>query len=156
LLVLVCLASVLVRFEDLGQWTAGSEHFFYQHEPFILSPDGYYYLRLADDLARHEYLAVDDLRTAPDGAQRPAVIPLLSFAIYLLKRTLPMVSLNYLAIALPPLLGALVVFPVWGICRSLGLSTFSSLAACASSSLSVTFFNRTRLGYFDTDGPVLV
>jgi len=156
LLFVVFLASVLLRFEDLGHWTAGSGYFFYQGEPFILSPDGYYYLRLAEDLSRHEYLAVDDLRTAPEGASRPAVIPLLSFLVYLLKAALPLVSFNYLAVALPPFLGALVVFPVWGICRGLGLSIFSSLVACVSSSLSVTYFNRTRLGYFDTDGLVLV
>ena len=156
LLFVVFLFSVLLRFEDIGHWTAATGYFFSHNEPFILSPDGYYYLKLADDLKRHEYLAVDDLRRAPEGASRPPVIPLLSLLVYLLKGAFPLVSFNYLAVILPPFLGALVVFPIWGICRGLGLSIFSSLVACASCSLSVAYFDRTRMGYFDTDCLVLV
>jgi len=153
---LVFLLSILLRFEDAGHWAQSPRYFFQHGQPFILSVDGYYYLRLADDVLRHQYHAVDELRTAPERGSRPAVIPLLSLLVYLLKRAFPFASLNQVAVALPPFLGALVVFPVWGICRTWGLSIFASLVACASASLSVAFFDRTRMGYFDTDGLVLV
>ena len=153
-LVPLCLGLIIVlgfaiRIEDLRAWNANPAKAFYDGEPLLTNVDGYYYLRIARDLAEDKYLAIDPLRTTPEHPARPAVPPLLS-VITAALHNITNLSFNWIAVLLPTVLGMLLVFPLYGIGKSYG-GPLAGIVAALAGILSNTYFVRTSIGWFDTD-----
>ena len=141
--------SFLIRIEDLRSWNASPAKAFFQGEPLLTNIDGYYYLRIARDLAEGTYSPVDPLRITPDHPHRAAIPPLLSVIATALHETVPF-SFNWIGILIPPLLGSLLVFPLYGLGCIFGTRLTGCIAALTGV-ISNTYFVRTSLGWFDTD-----
>ena len=141
--------ALFIRLEDLHHWQKHKEYCYYKNEPLVTTLDAYYHLRLARDIIQGNYKAKDEKRGLPDYMARPRVPPLLSvLAAYLSKSS--GLSLNWIALLLPPVLGCLVIIPcfLWG--KVLG----GYLVGFTASLLAVTsyiYYLRTKIGWFDTD-----
>ncbi len=141
--------ALFIRLKDLHHWQKYKQYCYYKGQPLLTTLDAYYHLRLARDIIQGNYKAKDEKRCPPDYIARPKVPPLLSIlAAYLSKFS--GLSLNWIGLLLPPVLGCLVIIPcfLWG-------SAFGGyLTGLASSLLTVTgyiYYHRTRIGWFDTD-----
>ena len=147
--VLVLTIGFTVRFEDIRDWNAHPEWALYEGEPLIIENDGYRYLRYSRDLLEGTYDVVDDKRNAPHGAKRSFPPPLLSLVAVGVAKISPL-SLNWLGVVLPPLLGVLLAFPVYGLGRFYG-GPITGLMAALLSLLSLEYLYRSSLGWFDAD-----
>lgn len=150
----VCLSLILVfgffiRIEDMRAWQANPERAFYEGEPLLTNYDGYYYLRIARDLVEDNYHDVDPLRITPDHPKRSAVPPLLSVIAATVHETTN-ISFNWIGVFLPPVLGVLLVFPLYGLGRCYG-GPLMGLVAALAGIISYMYFVRTSVGWFDTD-----
>jgi len=146
---LVLAIGFMVRFEDIRDWKAHPEWALYQGEPLIIENDGYRYLRYSRDLLEGTYTPIDDKRNAPHGAKRGFPPPLLSLVAAGCAK-ICLVSLNWVGMALPPLLGILLAFPVYGLARFYG-GPIAGLTAALLSLLALEYLYRSSLGWFDAD-----
>ena len=153
-LLLVFLLAAFLRLDNLGTWLAQPAKYFVDEQPLLLNVDGYYYLDLARDLVNDTYATVDPDRTVPYSRPRPAPVPLLSI-VTSVTHQLTGFSLSWIAIILPAILGALIVFPVYGLGCQLGGRVMGFTAAVFAGA-SPHYVQRTTLGWFDTDGLVVV
>jgi len=146
----ILVAGVVVRIHDYGAWQAAPDVYRLDHGPVLLNLDGYYYLRIARDLARGGYEGADRLRTAPEPAPRPNPPPLLSVLVAVAAEAtgLPLV---HTAAMLPVVLSLAVAGPLLLLCRQLGLPRSGGLVATAIALTWIPYVNRTTLGWLDTD-----
>lgn len=107
--------------------------------------DGYYFLRLAQELGSGEYAGFDNLRLS----DRPSPAPPLSLITYLLA-ALSGTDLAGVAFFLPPILSTAVLALLW-FCGRLNHSPWLGLLAAAAASTTHYLYSRTCLGFFDTD-----
>lgn len=122
-----------------------SQNFFWNGEHLITNVDGYYYLRMAREVAAGTYASEDPLRYSI----RPDTPPLIS-SITAQIDTLFNTGIMDTAFFLPVLLAGLGVLLYFGFGRYLHSYSLGFLAAlfCAASHI---WFVRTQLGWFDTD-----
>ncbi len=153
-LALIYALGFYVRFEDFPEWRKNSEIFFFDDNPVLVNGDGYYYIRLARDLADGHYNAVDAQRWYPDSPPRPSPPPLLSVLTWVLHKILG-VSLDWVAILLPVLLAPLLLLPIYGLARIAGGGRIMGLAAALIAVVSEYYVGRTRVGWLDSDCLIL-
>ncbi|RPJ43917.1 MAG: hypothetical protein EHM19_07725 [Candidatus Latescibacterota bacterium] len=141
--------GLYVRVNDWSAWKRVPDAALYEGEPLLLTYDGYYYLRLARDLAEGTYAPVDELRGAPNPPARPSPPPLLSIVVASLDKWTPL-TLRWAGALLPPALGVLLALPVFAWGRRLGGSR-TALVAVLFALLGRAYVERTTLGRLDTD-----
>jgi len=149
-LILIFFVGFFARFEDYFQLRTKPEIFLFDQQPILATGDGYYYLRLARDLAEGEYDALDAQRRYPDSPPRPSPPPLLSVVTVAAHKTLR-TSLDWVAVLLPVLVAPLLLLPVYGLTRALGGRSAMGLTAALMAVVSEYYVGRSRLGVFDTD-----
>ncbi len=148
-IVLVVLIGLIVRLEDLRDWKAYPERALYKGEPLLTTFDGYFYLRLARDLAEGVYEPVDVDRAVPDMPKRPFPPPLLSVLGAAVAKISPW-SMNWIGAVMPCFLGILLAVPLYGLGRFYG-GPVMGLTAVLMGLLSHYYVYRSSLGWFDTD-----
>ena len=149
-LIVVIALGLHVRSEDYSQWQQNKKIFFVDEEPAMINGDGYYYLRLAQDILHDKYHVIDEKRLVGDRVKRPVPAPLIS-QITALTSSFFGASLEKIAVLLSPILGSLIAIITYLLTRAVGVGVIGSLVASLLSVLSITFFERTRLGFYDTD-----
>ncbi|MEJ5363723.1 MAG: STT3 domain-containing protein [Desulfosoma sp.] len=155
----VIASGLWVRLAPYPAWKQHRDRCFVQGEPLPTTFDAPYYMRLARDVVEGTYEAQDSFRGVPDSPARPRPIPLLSLLTAGLHK-LSGVSIPWIAMALPAVLGALSALCLYVPARTL-MGPVGALIACAALGLSPFFVHRTNLGRLDTDSlnvglPVLV
>lgn len=148
LLAIFCLA-VMVRLDALPQWLEQPDRAFYSGEPLLPSVDGYYYLSLSQDLLDGKYVTINEMRGVPDYPLRPSPPPLLSWLGYMIARFSGL-SLNWVAMLMPAMLGSLIVFPVYAYGKKFN-GRFMGVTSALFAALSIIYVLRTRIGAYDTD-----
>ena len=148
---LVCVVAVglWVRLEDLVLWEREPAKAFYNGQPLLTALDGLFYLTLARDMLEGTYLPIDEKRSVPDYPPRPQPPPLISALTAGVTRLLPL-SINWVAVLLPSVLGVLVFLPVYGLGRFFGGPLMGTVAALMSV-LFPYYVYRSGLGWLDTD-----
>ncbi len=149
LLVAIFCLAVMVRLHNLPQWLEEPDRAFYAGEPLMPSVDGYYYLSLSQDLLDGRYTAVNEMRGVPDSPLRPTPPPLLSWLGYAISKSTGL-SLNWVGMLLPVLLGACIVFPIYAIGKKLN-GSFMGVCSALFAALASGYVLRTGVGIFDTD-----
>lgn len=137
-IVLAFIFSIAVRLIWVYQFD-DFESFKYAGQFMINTNDGYYWAEGARDLlsgVSQKY----DLSPINQAASQ---------LTYLLARVLP-VSFETLIFYMPALLGSLVVLPMILIAHHLKMVEVGFLAALLAS-IAVSYYNRTMVGYYDTD-----
>jgi dolichyl-diphosphooligosaccharide--protein glycosyltransferase len=148
-LTLLIITGLIIRLDDLSIWQAQPEKTFSGEQPLLATGDGYYYLSLARDIVDGTYQQVDDKRGIPESPEQPPIPPLLSILTGVISLTTGL-SLNWIAVILPALLGVLLAAPLYGIGRILG-GTPMALTAVGIGLFSSSYVVRSSLGKFDTD-----
>jgi MFS family permease len=166
-LLVVLAIGFWVRFDSLSVWLAEKDRYFLADEqtPLMLNVDGYYYLDIAKQVQTGQYKAFDPRRHVPSGFDRSTFPPLLSVITAGLS-SLFTSSLELVAILLPPVLGSLLVIPVFLLARAMGrhanlawidpderevAAIVMGLTAAVLSALSPFLVARSSIGFFDTD-----
>jgi len=149
LFTLILSVSLLVRVEDLKDWKRIPRLSFYKGEPILTTFDGYYYLRLARDVAEGTYEKIDDKRIVPESPPRPFPPPLLSLTAGLIAKITPF-SINWVGALLPAFLGLLLAIPLYNLGKFYG-GLAMGLAALPTALLFYYYVYRSSLGWFDTD-----
>ena len=148
-LVLVLLAALWLRVDDLIAWRQRPQQTSFDGRPLLITFDGYYYLALARDLLEGTYEGLDSLRGVPASPPRPMPPPLLSLLTAAIAR-LTSWPLEWIALLLPPLLGLSLAAPVLLLSRLYG-GRFMSLVAVAMALFPRYYVYRSHMGWFDTD-----
>lgn len=160
-------AGCYLRLAPLSNWLDHKERYFFDNQqiPLMITVDSYFYLDIAKDLQEGKYSNFDPRRHVPEGHERPSTPPLLSVLLAWLS-TVSGVSLEWLAILLPPFLGTLLAIPAYIMGFLLAMRARCSLireeqrtasarlmglvtAFCTL--LSPFFAARSAIGWFDTD-----
>lgn len=130
------------------EYFSHSENVF-QGEPLLTTPDGYFYLRQAEDVYSGTYETYDSLR----DLSRPVPAPLLATMLATFS-SLTNVPLLTSAFYFSPVLAALLLVSMgcWGV--SIG-RTYVGLTAGLVASCSHIWFSRVMIGTFDTDALIL-
>lgn len=118
--------------------------------PILANADGYFYLSLARDWLEGHYYSLEPWRVYPESPARPEFVPLLS---WLAAFFTPLTSypIEYTAVILPAILGALVAIPVAFLVQMMA-DRWIAVWAAVVAVLVPYFSHRTGLGWFDTDG----
>ncbi len=153
-LVLLFVLSLGVRLYHYHRgWQRYQVLFFYHGRPLLVGFDAYYYLRLTRDYLTGHYQRVDELRAVGQRPQPPPLLVCLTAWLHKLTK----VHYEWLAFFLPPVLGSLLVIPLfeWG--RVFGGFWCGMLAALLGAT-NYYWSVRSALGRFDTDSllPFLV
>jgi len=139
----------MVRLDALPRWIEEPDRAFYGGEPLLPSVDGYYYLSLSQNLLDGSYSPVNELRGVPDSPSRPTPVPLLSWLGYVISKYTGL-SLNWVAMLLPAMLGSLIVFPVYAYGKKFN-GRFMGVSSALFAALAGSYVLRTRVGAYDTD-----
>ncbi|MBM9513569.1 STT3 domain-containing protein [Desulfogranum marinum] len=167
LLTIIIVSGMLARLYPIGNWLEHKDRFFFNNKevPLLVTVDGYFYLEAAQAVQQNTYNAVDPRRHVPVGHERSSVPPLLSVLLAGLN-TLTGVSLEWLAILLPGVIGAFLAIPSWLICtvllekvrqpvwrknRCLAAAPWAALVAACFTIFSPMYLERSALGWLDTD-----
>jgi dolichyl-diphosphooligosaccharide--protein glycosyltransferase/undecaprenyl-diphosphooligosaccharide--protein glycosyltransferase len=115
------------------------ESFKYAGQFMINTNDGYYWAEGARDLLQgyHQPHDLSPVNEAP------------SQLTYVLSKILP-ISFETLIFYMPSVIGSLIVVPILLIAYNLGIVEVGFLAALLAS-IAVSYYNRTMVGYYDTD-----
>lgn len=148
-LIFIVLMSLWLRMDDLIAWRHQPHRAFYDGQPLLITFDGYYYLSLARDLQKDTYDPADLMRGVPDPQSRPAPPPLISVLAAFLSSLLS-VSLNWVGVLLPPLLGIGLAVPLYLFGRLYGGRMMALVAVCTGLCANYYLY-RSNLGWFDTD-----
>ena len=160
-------AGCYLRLAPLSTWLDHKERYFFDNRqiPLMVTVDSYFYLDIAKELQEGTFSRFDSHRFVPVGHNRPPTPPLLSVLLAGLS-TLSGISLEWLAILLPPLLGALLAIPAYIMgfllamrarCslikedQRIGSARLMGLVTAFCSLLSPFFMRRSSIGWFDTD-----
>ncbi|MCZ7597639.1 MAG: hypothetical protein M5U09_07760 [Gammaproteobacteria bacterium] len=146
--------ALFLRLDNLVRWQELPHAYFVDDAPMLLNVDGYYYLDLARDLVEGNYKPVDLDRVVPDGRPRPLPPPLLPVLTASVQK-LSGASFEWVGVVLPAVVGAFIVLPVFALGYRLGGGVMALVAAFAAAA-SPHYLQRTTLGWFDTDGLVVV
>lgn len=151
ILALLCVAAfgLWVRLEDLSLWNREPGRAFFQGEPLLTALDGLFYLTLARDLAEGTYHSIDEKRSVPDYPPRPSPPPLISVLTAAVTKVLP-ISINWVAVLLPAVLGVSILFPVFGLGKFFG-GPLAGIVAALMALLPPYYVYRSGLGWLDTD-----
>ncbi|TLD87541.1 general glycosylation pathway protein [Helicobacter sp. MIT 05-5294] len=150
--------SVIVRF--YYPWILSSyPQYFYQNTPLLNTHDSYFYAQGAKYLLAMLQESWQSSKTATIAENLALMNPpksadeILSLLSAFLAFCLPL-SLEQIFFYLPGFFGSLIVFPIMAITRNFGAipCAFSGIL----SAISVSYYNRTLFGYYDTDMLVLV
>ena len=118
----------------------------------LTTVDGFFYERLTDDLLNHRYTPVDPARDAMRPVPVPSIVQLTAALVRLTG-----LDLHTVTFFLPPLLAMLAIPLMWGWSRKLFPDNpLASVVAACAVSINFSWFTRTTLGKFDTDGLNLV
>ncbi|SHO45740.1 dolichyl-diphosphooligosaccharide--protein glycosyltransferase [Desulfopila aestuarii DSM 18488] len=149
ILIITLLVGLWVRLDNLFAWQDFADAVFINGKPLLTNFDGYYYLRLARDIIENSYSVHDVYRAVPDYATNSVPPPLISVILARLSLILPF-SLEWIAVILPAVLGALVALPLFGIGWIFGGRVCAYTAALLGV-VSHDLVFRTQLGWLDTD-----
>ncbi len=151
LLLLIIALGLALRLEDLRDWRQEPQRTMYQGEPLIRTMDGYYYLHLARGLLEGTWQggSAEPWRCLQEDSEAPAFPPLLSLVTAAISRGTG-IPLIRVAVFLPPLLGILLVLPVFFLGRQFG-GTICGLLSALFAGTSGYYLYRSSLGFFDTD-----
>ena len=166
-LIVVMLAGFYIRFDSISHWLNNRDRYFFDHQqvPLMLTVDAYYYLDIAKAVQDGTYDDFDDRRLVPDGYHRSPTPPLLSVLTALLSKIFH-VSLEWVAIILPPLLGMLLAIPAYllgyGLTirarasfippqNSVSSARVAGLVTALFALISPFLVERNSIGWFDTD-----
>ena len=164
---LVIMIGFYLRFDSLFVWLDDTDRFFFgeQRTPRMLNVDSYYYLDIAKDIQAGAYQPFDHRRRVPEGHLRAATPRLMSILLASLSRV-SSASLEWVAILVPPFLGALLAIPAFLLGRALGArlnspwilearqtsaATVMGLTTALFALLSPNLVSRTTIGFYDTD-----
>ena len=167
LLAIIIALGIFARLYPVGNWLDHKDRFFFNNRevPLLVTVDGYFYLEAAQAIQQNTYDSVDQRRHVPVGHERSSVPPLLSVLLAGLN-TLTGVSLEWLAILLPGVIGALLAIPSWLICTVLLekvrqpewrkrhcriVIPWAALVAACFTIFSPMYLERSALGWLDTD-----
>ena len=119
----------------------------FSNEPLLTTPDGYFYLRYAQEWKNDAYSTTPELRLAP----KPVSTPPLSVMAAALS-TASSISLEKIAFFLAPILASTIfLITIWsGFALRNGL--LPAIVCSIFTAAVPVWYARTRLGYFDTDG----
>jgi asparagine N-glycosylation enzyme membrane subunit Stt3 len=167
-LLAVMLAGFYIRFDSLSHWQENKQRYFFdkQQIPLMLTVDAYFYLDAAKAVQDGTYEEFDQRRRVPAGYHRSPTPPLLSVITAWLSSFFH-VSLEWIAILLPAVLGSLLAIPAYllasGLMRRAGPGPLTPDAGAVGSSraaglvtalyalLSPFLVGRNAIGWFDTD-----
>jgi len=139
LLMLVAFAfSIAVRYMWILAF-AGNEAFMWNNELMINTNDGYHFAEGARDIISGVSQPNDLSPTHKALSKMTAILAMI----------LP-ISFETLILWMPAVFGGLIVVPMMLIGRFLGSDMLGFLAALLSS-IAVSYYNRTMIGYYDTD-----
>lgn len=141
LLILIAIAyifSISMRLIWIHEMSS-SPQFFWNHELMISNNDGYNFAEGARDILQGHH-EKNDLS--------PVTSPL-SRLTALLSKIIP-VSFETLILYMPSFVGSLIVIPLILIGRALNQTTLGFIAALIAS-IANSYYNRTMVGYYDTD-----
>ncbi len=145
----IVLTALWLRVDDLVAWRNQPERAFFNGRPLLITFDGYYYLSLARDLQEHSYSPVDTLRGIPDPPSRPTPPPMISVLAAVVS-SLFSISLDWVGVLLPPLLGVGLAVPLYLFGRLYG-GRMMALVAVGTGLYASYYLYRSNLGWFDTD-----
>lgn len=165
---LIAMIGLFLRADSLSHWLANPDRYFFdeQTRPLLLGVDGYYYLDIARELREGGYQPFDPNRQVPRGFERSSTPPLLSVLTAGLARIFPAAPLEWIAILMPPVLGALLTIPAFLLGRALGqtlrlpwLAQAKGNSAANMMGLATAFFavispflvSRGVIGWYETD-----
>ncbi|WP_331775755.1 STT3 domain-containing protein [Sulfurospirillum sp. 1612] len=132
------LFSIAIRLIWVYQFN-GYENFMWNHQFMINTNDGYFWAQGARDLIR-------GFATPHSGSPLSAGASLLTYWIY---EVLPF-SLETVIFYMPAFLSSLLVIPMILIAKSINKSELGLIAALLAS-ITWSYYNRTMVGYYDTD-----
>ncbi len=148
-LVLIVIFGMFLRLDHIRYWKAHPHIFFFKTEPLLTTFDGYYYLALARDLKEGTYAPRDMNRAVPDCPPRPSPPPLLPCLAASISKIFG-ISLNWTAVLLPCIVGALLALPVFAI-GDIFYGSICGLTGAFLCLISFYYFYRSAPGWFDTD-----
>jgi hypothetical protein len=154
LLVIVVALGVYIRSESMLTWPEKRNILFAGEEPVLIGLDGYYYLNIAKELGENSYGTFEPKRGYPEGVTRrphPSLLPVLLHQASQLSG----LSLNWIGIWLPVVLGMTLLIPIYLFARYFG-STHGAVAAVAVAALAPFFVGKSHLSFLDTDSLNLV
>ena len=141
------LFSLACRYIWVYQFS-GYAPFYWHGELMINTNDGYYFATVVKDLLSGSNSDNQLLQTAID------TYPGTVYSVYYLAKFLPF-SLDTIILYMPAFVSSLIVIPIILIMRLYNL-TFVGFLAALVASITWSFYNRTMIGYFDTDMYALV
>jgi len=141
------LFSLACRYIWVYQFS-GYEPFYWHGELMINTNDGYFFATVVKDLLSGSNPDNQLLQTAID------TYPGTVYSVYYLAKFLPF-SLDTVILYIPAFVSSLIVIPIILIMRLYNLTVVGFLAALLAS-ITWSFYNRTMIGYFDTDMYALV
>jgi len=141
------LFSVVIRYIWVYQFKDFSE-FYWNNQLMINTNDGYYFATVVKNLLFSSNQPNQILPLALDTY--PGTI----YSIYFLAKILPF-SLDTIILYAPAFISSLIVIPIILILRLFKL-TFVGFLSALLASITWSFYNRTMIGYFDTDMYALV
>jgi len=145
LLVLVAyFFSLAVRYYYFS-WASGIEDFLWHGTLMINNVDGYYYAVGAKEILNDSHVV---------GSLNPYHL-LPSIITAGIVKLFPFLTLDQVILWMPAFFGSLVVVPVFLIGRSLKNDILGFVGALISS-IAWSYYNRTMVGYYDTDMLVIV
>lgn len=165
LFVIISSIGFYIRYDNINHWL-GHEGLYFSpidNNPATLTPDAYYYMDIAKDYLKGNIEKQDQQRQAPNYFNKHIPLPLLSITLALTSKVTNM-SLEWVAILLPPFLAVLLAIPVYFLAALLfRLSGFTAaqtlsagmIMACSTATLftllSPAFVQRSSIGLCDTD-----
>lgn len=149
LVVFILLTGLLLRLDALHVWKNSPDLFFTQDQPLLSNLDGYYYLQIAKELKNGTYSTIDKKRGFPDGVGRQPIPSLLPTTIYSFNK-LTNISLNWIGVFLPVVLGLSIAIPLYLFGYHLG-GFFIAFGSIAIGTHIRYYAIRTAMGRLDTD-----
>ncbi|WP_457743603.1 STT3 domain-containing protein [Sulfurimonas sp.] len=127
---------------------SGYAPFYWDGQLMINTNDGYYFATAVKDMLTGSNPDNQLIQTAID------TYPGTVYSVYYLAKILPF-SLDTIILYIPAFVSSLIVIPIILIMRLYKL-TFVGFLAALLASITWSFYNRTMIGYFDTDMYALV
>ena len=144
LILIAYLFSFVVRLYYYN-WASQIPEFLWHGTLMINNVDGYYYAAGAKEIINHTHVV---------GNLNPVDL-LPSILTAAIAKFFPFLTLDEIILWLPAVFGSLIVVPLFLIGRTLKNDILGFLAAL-SGSIAWSYYNRTMVGYYDTDMLVIV
>lgn len=138
LVIIAYLFSLSMRYIWVSE-VKNTEQFYWHNELMINTNDGYYYAEGARDILKGHH-EPNDLS--------PITEPIALLTAWLSK-IIP-VNFETLILYMPSFIGSLIVIPIILLARTIGQTGIGFIAALIAS-VTHSYYNRTMIGYYDTD-----